>query len=182
MKKMNILLVAVLSLVVLGCASASKKESMINVPTDTGYKFEPVLEKNIGVSAVSGGKKTNPAWTSEIDDAAFKGALADSLKLRGLLAETGGKYQLEVKMLSVKQPLMGLDMTVGTKIQYILKDSASGKVVFDKTIDAEHTATMGDAFAGVKRLRLANEGSAKANIGKFIEELKKLKASDISVK
>lgn len=155
---------------------------MVNLPANANYKFEPALEKNIAVNAVAGGKKTNPAWTSEIDDVAFRGALEDSLKSRGLLAESGGKYQLEVKMLSVKQPLFGLDMTVGTKIQYILKDTTSGKTVLDKTVDAEHTATVGDAFAAVKRLRLANEGSAKVNIGKFIDELEKLKASDISVK
>ena len=33
-----------------------------------------------------------------------------------------------------------------------------------------YTATVSDAFAGIKRLQLANEGSAKENIYKLLKE------------
>jgi hypothetical protein len=38
-------------------------------------------------------------------------------------------------------------------------------------VASEHTAKMGDAFAGVARLRMANEGAAKANIQQAITEI-----------
>ena len=77
--------------------------------------------------------------------------------------------------MSVAQPLLGLDMTVTTHVRYTLKDTQSGSVVLDKMLVASYTATVGDAFVGAKRLRLANEGSARKNIGLFLEELSKLK-------
>lgn len=43
----------------------------------------------------------------------------------------------------------------------VLKDTQSGNTVLDETIVAGYTATVGDAFPGVERLRFANEGSAK---------------------
>jgi len=39
-----------------------------------------------------------------------------------------------------------------------------------KIIKSPYTVTVGDAFAGIKRLQLANEGSAKENIYKLLKE------------
>ena len=44
---------------------------------------------------------------------------------------------------------------------------------FDDTVSATGTATMGEAFAGVERLRLAIEKAAKANIEVFLGRLQK---------
>ena len=70
--------------------------------------------------------------------------------------------------------MVGLDMTVTTTVQYILTDSGSGEVVLDKRVLTPYTATMGDAFVGTTRLRLANEGSARKNIEGLLDELSKL--------
>ena len=43
-------------------------------------------------------------------------------------------------------------------------------IVFQKTIKSPYTATIGDAFVGMTRLTLANEGSAKENIYKLLKE------------
>jgi len=43
-------------------------------------------------------------------------------------------------------------------------------IVFQKTIKSPYTATVSDAFVRVERLKLANEGSAKENIYKFLKE------------
>lgn len=85
--------------------------------------------------------------------------------------------------MSVDQPVLGMDFKVTTKVKYSLKAKKTGKVVYEKEITADHTATMGDAFYGVERLRLANEGSAKKNIEQFLKELTNLKISkkDVSM-
>jgi 23S rRNA A2030 N6-methylase RlmJ len=57
------------------------------------------------------------------------------------------------------------------EVSYTLVDTQSGKTVWSKNIASEHTAKAGEAFAGVKRLRLANEGAAKANIEQVINEI-----------
>jgi len=112
--------------------------------------------------------------TSEIDNNAFAGALKQTLQKQGLLAGSG-RYQLEALLLEVDQPVFGLDFEVTTHVKYILTDRENnGAVVLNETIIAPYTATIGDAFAAIKRLRLANEGSGKANIQGLVEKLSEL--------
>ena len=81
--------------------------------------------------------------------------------------------------MSVAQPLLGLDMTVTTHVRYTLKDTQSGSVVLDKMLVASYTATVGDAFVGAKRLRLANEGAAKENLRSLVLSLSKAATSQV---
>jgi hypothetical protein len=165
-------LILITALYLTGCASGAKMEAMIYQGDQKQYDEKLTKEMNVG--SVSGGEETNPAWTSEISDEAFSGALKESLKKQGLFSESG-KYKLEVKMLKVDQPMFGLDLTVTTHIQYILKDTQSNRTIMDETIVAEHTATFSDAFAAITRLRLANEGSGLKNIEGVLKKLTGLK-------
>lgn len=155
-----------------GCASGAKMGNMVY---DGPMKeFNTALESNVNVSSITGGKETNPAWTSEIDNDAFAGALKQSLRRQGLLSGKG-RYQLEALLLEVDQPIFGLDFEVTTHVKYLLTDRENGDaVVLNETIVAPHTATVGDAFVAIKRLRLANEGSGKANIAALLDELSEL--------
>ena len=155
-----------------GCASGAKMENMVFHGDQKKYSEE--IQENLGLGQVSGGKKTNPAWTSEIDNEAFLGAVKESLKSQGLYSDNG-KYRLEVNMLKVDQPLFGLDLEVTAHVRYILTNVDSGAVIFDDTVITPHTAGVGDAFAAVKRLRLANEGSAKKNIEGLLNKLSDLR-------
>lgn len=117
-----------------GCATGAKMENMVY--DGQAKEFDVGLENNLGVSNVTGGEKTNPAWTSEIDNDAFAGALKESLLEQGLLSGKG-RYQLEAIMLKVDQPMFGLDFEVTTHIKYILMDLENdGAVVLNETIVA----------------------------------------------
>ena len=43
--------------------------------------------------------------------------------------------------------------------------------VFDQVVDVPYTANFSDAFYGVERLRLANEGAIRVNIGAFLQRI-----------
>ena len=172
------ILILVGSLYLFGCASGAQMDAMI-YPGDK-KQYDEKLESDLNVGPVSGGKKTNPAWTSEISNEAFTGALKESLKKQGLFSENG-RYQLEVKMLKVEQPMFGLDLTVTTHVQYILTDTNSSTILMDETIIARHTATFSDAFAAIKRLRIANEGSGLKNIEGILNKLAELKVDPMNV-
>jgi hypothetical protein len=47
------------------------------------------------------------------------------------------------------------------EVSYTLKDIQSGNTVWTRDINSEYTAKASAAFAGVGRLRLANEGAAR---------------------
>ena len=180
MKTIKILALAAMSITVFGCATASKPENMVVAPS-AAAKPTTLHCSNLFWWPQSLAAKTNPAWTSQVDDTSFKSALEASLKARKLLAEGPGKYTLTVKLLELKQPLMGIDMTVSSKAQYTLKEAAKDKVIYDKTVDVSYTAKMSDSMVGMTRLRLANEGSIKANMAQFLDELAALKLSGVSL-
>jgi len=66
---------------------------------------------------------------------------------------------------------MGFDMTVTMFAEWALVRARTNVEVWKRSIKTTHTATVGDAFVGVTRLRLANEGAAKENIRKGLEAL-----------
>src|SRR5438067_8379951 len=66
-------------------------------------------------------------------------------------------------------------------VRYVLTESATGKVILDEQVRAEHTATGGDAFYGPDRLRLANEGSARKNITALVAKLNALRPSAVAL-
>jgi hypothetical protein len=169
-KKLIITMMA--SLYLVGCASGAVMESMIYKGDQKTYDAK--LKNQLNVAPATGGKKTNPAWSSQISNEAFEGAVKESLKKQGLFSEAG-QYKLQVKMIKLEQPVFGLDMTVTSYVQYTLTDTSTNTTVLDETVIAAHTATFDDAFAGVKRLRLANEGSGMKNIEGLLNKLAGLK-------
>ena len=170
----------ILSLSVLqGCASAAKIENM--VPSDV-ERADPnsALAGQLYVSSASGGDETNPMWTSEISAEDFRKALEQALSNSGLLSEmrSSGEYEVRVFLDEVDQPVIGIDMTVTTKVTYEVIRQDTRERVFDEQVTASHTATFGEQFYAVERLRLANEGSAEKNIKMFIERLLALEIPD----
>ena len=181
MRNARILAVLAALIYLTGCASGAKMGNMVYEGPVKAY--DTALENNVDVTNVSGGEETNPAWTSEIDNDAFAGALKQTLQKQGLLSSSG-RYQLEALLLEVDQPMFGLDFKVTTQVKYILTDRENnGTVVLNEMIVAPYTATIGDAFVAIKRLRLANEGSGKANIQGLVEKLSDLRIQpgDISL-
>lgn len=128
-------------------------------PGDLGYK-------SVTTVTVSGGQDTNPMWTSQVSNADFKTALEGSLAAAGYMGAEGQPMTVSASLIDLKQPLMGLDMSVTSQVRYTV--SRADRTVFDETVAATGTATLGQAFAGVERLRMANEASIRENIKEFL--------------
>lgn len=162
-----------------GCASPARIEQMqvdTSLAQRTAAASSPLAGK-VAVKDVTGGSSTNPLWVSKISSSDFERALESSLKAAGLLAAVrpAGPFQLTADLIAVDQPFAGLDMTVTVTVTYRLVDRASGRTTYEETIATPHTATVSDAFLGMERLRLANEGAMRANISRLIERLISLK-------
>jgi hypothetical protein len=150
---------------------------MTVTPADLRSAPSPHLAGAVSVGEVAGGSETNPLWKSEIDNASFRAALLESLRAAGLLAEKeGAPFVAQVRLVKLDQPAVGFNMTVISVVHYTVKDVRTGATIVDEDIMAAHTATVGEAFAGVKRLRLANEGAARKNIATFIERLNAIRS------
>lgn len=169
---MRFVLLAAAAFSLVACASASKPGAMVAELTDaTIIRDDSALRSAFAVGAVTGGKETSPLWKSNVSSEDFAEALRQSLAGHALLAATDGKYVVDAELVEVKQPIAGFNMTVTSTVKYKVTDTATSSVVLERDVVNEYTAKMGDAFVGVERLRLANEGSMKGNIAQFIETL-----------
>ena len=170
MNYIKIILLITLAITFSGCAQKAQMKNMTvkHLKTTT---YNDKYANNIDVISVSGGQKTNPAWSSQIASDDFKKAIVASLMNAGLY-EKNAQYRLKAELLKIEQPSMGFDMTVTMTVRYTLLNYKDKSIIFQKVITKPYTATVGDAFAGVKRLQMANEGSARENIYLLLKKLK----------
>lgn len=128
------------------------------------------------IEKISGGKDTNPIWMSKVSNEDFQYALKSSLHQNHLYAGGPSKYTVSAEIAALDQPIMGVDMSVSSKVRYKVTRVSDKTVVFNEVIAATYTAKFGDSLLGVERLRLANEGSIRQNIEIFISKISKVNA------
>lgn len=159
--------------VLAACASAARLDHMVATASTAAGQPNPSIVEAICIGQVTGGEETSAFGLSQVDDATFRDALQRSLANNRLAAaDTAGcRYDLEVNLLGLAQPLMGADMEVTSHVNYSLLARPSGEPYFLTTVTAAYTADFTSAFLGADRLRNANEGAVRQNIQQFIAEL-----------
>lgn len=170
-KDLAIAVVACFAAMLSSCAQPAR-QSLMAAPGVMGTVVvtSPVLKNSISISEVTGGKETNPMWTSQVNSPEFKAALELSLRNNVMLADNPSdtKYLVSAQLIDLKQPLIGIDMTVTSKVNYRVVEKSSRNEVFYEEVTTPFTANFGSAIYGPERLRLANEGAIRENIQKFI--------------
>lgn len=156
------------------CASAADPGAMmLSAPAAaTASPFPAAFQHTMCVRNVTGGESTNPLWASKVDNDGFRTALTGSLGQAGLSAAAGAcKYQIDANLLGLSQPVVGIDMTVTSHVNYKVYDTGGAPVLL-ATIDAPFTAKFGDSLIASKRLQRANEGSIRVSIQDFFDRLR----------
>jgi hypothetical protein len=154
-----------------GCAAGATAAGMTVTKAELVAPANAATRAAYRLGAVGGGEETNPLWTSQVGSNEFKEALVASLRAAGLLGDGQARYELKAMLVELKQPFIGLDMTVTATVQYAVTDTTTGQVVLSEKVVTPHTATMGDAFVGATRLKLANEGAVRKNIAEVVKKL-----------
>lgn len=171
MKFKHIVLLIFISVFFSRCATGASVKGM----TVKDYKVEKQIGNQVFIKSVTGGKKTNPLWVSNISNKNFEEALKKSFIESNAFTKTeaiiDGDWVLEVSIISVSRPKW-FNLTVKTTIEYKLYNK--NNLVFNKSINQSGNATMSDALYGAKRLRLANEISVKNNIKALLESLNEI--------
>jgi hypothetical protein len=156
-----------------GCASQATHQGMIPDAIDISSKNPETVSVE-----VSGGQETGSIGKPQISDAEFKHALMESLNKSQIFSSVAegknGNYFLSVILFPLEQPAMGFSMTVKMEVGWTLVRASDGAKVWQESIKSEYTAGVGDAFAAVKRLRLATEGAAKRNISQALAKLSRV--------
>ena len=174
MKKLTFAALTIVAAALLGgCAAPARINEMATSANPAQRVANTPMRNNVAVRDVTGGKDTNPMWISNIGNSEFEQALESSLRDAGLLSagKQAGKYTLTAHMEKIDQPMFGASMTVTATVNYVLVERATGKEVLNRTVALPYTAAWNSSFIGTERLRLANEGAIRTNIGKIIDEL-----------
>ena len=158
----------------MGCASADK---MVYKPQTIVQPKDHQLSQGITVGQVTIDKEAHQVVMSDVTPDDLKVTLKRSLRESNLYNESAkNKYVLNAAFKKMVQPLFGADLKVSCNVHYSLVDSRTNDLLYDKDVTSYYTAKFSDAFVGMERLKLANEGAVKANIEMLINDLEKLPA------
>ena len=156
-----------------GCATPITHEAL--VPGTPNIVKQHV--QSVAVT-VSGGTETSAAGKSGVSDAELQKAVAAAIASNKVFSRVvegkNGDYILNVAIFDVDQPSFGFSFTVTMEMGWTLTRADTGATVWRESIKSTHTATAGEAFAGVTRLRLATEGALRNNIEQGLVKLSAL--------
>lgn len=126
---------------------------------------------NINVQLASENEKTGDLDIfSTTFPSSFEQSLLKALNETKIFdGKAGEKIDIKVLVLKKDAPIGGFTMAIDTDIAYTIK-TYSGKVVYNKVISAQGTATVGDEFIGAKRVILANDRAIQKSIKMFIDD------------
>jgi hypothetical protein len=175
MKRLSLLAAcgSLLLLAFSGCASPTQSSAMQTGILPLGHKHS----QSVAVQT-NGGQPTNPMWTSQIADQDLANAIQASILsnqlFSGVVNIGNADYVLNATIFKIDQPMVGFSMEVGVEIMWSLTPKGATKPVWEKSIHTRVRKGVGDAFAGVTRVRIATEASAKENITQALTEISKL--------
>jgi len=172
MKALQCIFLSLTLCILAGCASGANSQNMTaSIKPSLSASPSSAFYQSMVIEKVSGGKDTNPIWTSQVSNEDFQHALKSSLHQHHLYAGGPAKYTVSAEIAALDQPIMGVDMSVSSKVRYKVTRNSDKAVIFNEVIATTYTAKFGDSLIGMERLRLANEGSIRQNIGTFISKL-----------
>lgn len=165
--------IAAITLLLGACASPADRAAM--TPQDI------VVSKHHPYSLrvqTGGGAETGAMDSSNIADADLKAAIEDAVvksKLfKTIVQGSDGDYELSVRVTSLSKPLFGATFTVDLETAWSLTRVSDRSAVMRKSVKSSGTATMGEAFAGVTRLRMAVEAATRNNISQGLKAVAEL--------
>ncbi len=147
-----------------GCSAKMSPQAMVPDSVSTSRKHsKPVA------TSVSGGQEEDPATgLPKISNEAFTEALDTAIRDSGVfpkvVPDNEATYLLIVNISALQQPLFGGSFTVTMTTGWQLKNLITDQLVWQQGVTTNHTVSMGEAFFGPTRLKLATEGAARENI------------------
>ncbi len=112
-------------------------------------------------------------WDRRVSDKNFREALANSLASNGLANYDYPAYELSANIVQLTAPSNGFDVYVTSNVRYILRDTANGDIVVDKSFESRQAVSVNDAKMIVKRKRMVDENTINDNIAQFINYLRR---------
>ncbi|MGB5964486.1 MAG: hypothetical protein WBG65_03020 [Sulfurimonadaceae bacterium] len=149
-----------------GCAPKASKDAVVV------HKVQII---NMHTGNVEVNAHSNGDYITDEDLAkAIEESILENKLFEQVVHESKENYLLEVAVVSMDKPSMGFTMTVSMEATWLLKDLSNNKIIMRKVIHSSSTKTVGDAFVGVERIKIAIEGAIHENIRLGLLDISKI--------
>lgn len=166
----GLLLASAVAVILTGCASPADRGAMTPQNLNIAKHHPYSLQVQTG-----GGSGTGAMESSNIADAdlkaAIEAAVTQSKLFKTVVQGNTGDYELSVSVINLSKPMFGGTFTVDLETAWTLTKLSDRSVVWRKAVQSSGTATMGEALAGVTRLRLAVEKASSENIRQGLQAI-----------
>ena len=153
-----------------GCASPANKQALVVDDTSYGVKYP----YSVSIST-SGGGETSATGYTNIPNEDLASAIEESITKSGLFSSVikgnSADYKLSVSLVSMSKPMFGFSFKIDMEMAWSLVNARTGDVVMRESIKSSYTATAGEAFAAVTRIRIAVEGATQNNIRQGLQKI-----------
>ena len=155
-----------------GCAMPARSTAMaVNPGPGLAITAHNNYYRRLAVRSVEGGHRTRVLGDTEIGNEDLRSALEHSLRAAGYLADDSAAASIDLRASIVRKdrPSFSFRTRVTTVVRYRTVARETGAALLDTTVEAKGSS---DAFLGIKRFRLAQEASIRANIDCFLKVLR----------
>ena len=161
----------------------ARADRMLPPRVEINYAANSPWLESIALGQVSGGKiwpKRVPPHTPYVGNHEVREALLTTLKSNGLLADSPNKAKwiLDIFIIDVSGPSIGLNLNAHAYMRYKITNIINKKNIYNEIIKSSFLANEEDAFYGIERRRIANEGDIRKNISNFLIALKKFETNN----
>jgi len=175
-KRIRLLIASAFVAWLAGCASPASKEALVVDDTSFGTKHP----YSVSIST-SGGGETSATGYTNVSNEDLAAAIEESIVATGLFSSVikgdGADYKLNVSLVSMSKPMFGFSFTIDMEMAWSLVNVRTGDAVMKESIKSSYTATAGEAFAAVTRIRIAVEGATQNNIRQGLNKIAALSLS-----
>ena len=127
---------------------------------------DQITPRDLFLDQVEGKSNVRVSGSNEqiIKNEDLKLAVESGVLSSQLFSGVGRNLNVSVSVLSIKNPMFGLDLTAETRVRWQIFNADSKEEIFNSVISSSHTSTVGDSLVAAQRLKMANQEALRKNI------------------
>ena len=127
---------------------------------------DQITPRDLLLDQVEGKSNVRVSGSNEqiIKNEDLKLAVESAVLSSQLFSGVGRNLNVSVSVLSIKNPMFGLDLTAETRVRWQIFNADSKEEIFNSVISSSHTSTVGDSLVAAQRLKMANQEALRKNI------------------
>lgn len=127
---------------------------------------EQITPRDLLLDQVEGKSNVRVSGSNEqiIKNEDLKLAVESAIISSQLFSGMGRNLNVSVSVLSIKNPMFGMDLTAEARVRWQILNADSKEEIFNAVFSSSHTSTVGDHVVAVQRMKMANQEALRKNI------------------